>query len=82
VADPESGFHVVKDTNDSEDPQESTAPLDTAEVTKAKARHKALFDAIAARHRAAAAGDIIANRETIVSGYYGKQWFWWGRMTW
>jgi len=72
VADPDTGFHVVSDTNDSEDPEESTAPLDTAEVAKAKARHKKLFDTIAARHRAAATagGDIIANKETIVSNFF------------
>ena len=48
VADPETGFHVL---NKDGAPAEAHLPLDTAEVAKAKARHKALFEAIANRHK-------------------------------
>ena len=37
--------------NGGEESADAHLPLDTAEVAKAKARHKALFDAIAARHK-------------------------------
>ena len=55
VADPETGFHVLPGST----PQEEALPLDTEEVAKAKARHKALFAAIAERHRQ---GALVANQ--------------------
>ncbi len=77
VVDPESGFHVVNADPPppqppsplEDDPATAAAakaasvPLDTAEVAKAKARHKALFKAIAARHRQGAG--LQNNRETV-----------------
>ncbi len=47
VADPETGFHV----KNQDESAAAALPLDTAEVAKAKQRHRALFAAIAERHR-------------------------------
>ena len=46
VADPETGFHVLDDGSNA-----SSDPVDTPAVAKAKAKHAALFKAIAERNR-------------------------------